>query len=310
MKCFVFAICFFGVMPLCAQEILLSAEPSACEGDTLFATALSDGFFFWNNGAKTESLAITSSGDYFYTYETQQGILNSDTLSILFTPNPLPVSNPQPESCFGAHDGAIEVFNTAGVPMANVLWSNGASGQAIFGLAPGLYEYTVFDTNGCSTTSSEVVGGPEEIIINLTLTETASSLLVETNVSGGEAPYSFFWNKVLGESSFSAESLPVSLSVVDDFNCSLDTIISLVHIRETSLNHALNESIYYHHPTQSLRLRNGAEIPKSIHVFNLQGSLVYSSQEPVFPIHLDISSSGRVFWLVEGIRNDELGIRN
>ncbi|MDG1158927.1 MAG: hypothetical protein P8N19_05495 [Flavobacteriales bacterium] len=298
MRTFFFAIYFFGVMPLCAQEILLSAEPSACEGDTLFATALSDGFFFWNNGAKTESLAITTSGDYFYIYETKQGIINSDTLSILFTPNPLPVSNPQAESCFGAQDGAIEVFNTAGVPMANVLWSNGESGQAIFGLSPGVYEYTVFDTNGCSTTSSEVVGGPEEILLNLTLTETGSSVLIETNVSGGEAPYSFFWNKVLGEDSFNAESLPVSLSIVDDFNCSVDTIITLVHVGDMSLNHVQSKSVYYHHATQSLRLRNGAAIPKSIQVFNQQGSLIYTSEQPAFPIRLELASRVRVFWLV------------
>lgn len=285
-------------MPLCAQQILLSDEPLACEGDTLFATALSDDFVFWNNGAKTESLSITTSGDYFYTFDSPEGIMNSDTLAILFTPNPLPVSNPQPESCFGAQDGAIEVFNTAGVPMANVLWSNGASGQAIFGLAPGLYEYTVFDTNGCSTTSSEVVGGPEEIIINLTLTETGSSVLIETNVSGGEAPYSFFWNKVLGEDSFSAESLPVSLSVVDNFNCSTDTIVSLVHVDSINQNQAQNKNVYYHHATNSLRLRNGAEIPHSIHVFNLQGSLIYTSEQPVFPIRLTPTAGLRVFWVL------------
>lgn len=298
MKPFVFAVCFFWVMPVGAQQILLSDEPIACEGDTLIASALSDDFVFWNNGAKTASLAITTSGDYFYTYETQQGMINSDTLSILFTPNPLPVSNPQPESCYGAHDGAIEVFNTAGVPMANVLWSNGASGQAIFGLAPGLYEYTVFDTNGCSSTSSEVVSGPEEISINLTLTETGSSVLIETNVSGGEAPYSFFWNKILGEDSFITESLPVSLSVVDDFNCSVDTIISLVHVGEISLNHIQSKSVFYHHATQSLRLRNGAAIPKSIQVFNQQGSLIYTSEQPAFPIRLELASRVRVFWLV------------
>lgn len=298
MRTFFFAIYFFGVMPLCAQEILLSAEPSACEGDTLFATALSDEFFFWNNGIKTEILAIIESGDYYYTYETPLGMVNSDTITVLFTPNPLPVSNPQPESCFGAQDGAIEVFNTAGVPMANVLWSNGESGQAIFGLAPGVYEYTVFDTNGCSTTSSEVVGGPEEILLNLTLTETGSSVLIETNVSGGEAPYSFFWNKVLGEDSFSAESLPVSLSIVDDFNCSVDTIINLVHVGEISLNHIQSKNVYYHHATQSLRLRNGAEPPNSIQVFNQLGSLVYSSEQPAFPLRLELASGLRLFWVV------------
>ena len=299
MRYLILAVCFFGLMKAQAQDILLSGEPAACEGDTLFATALSDAFFFWNTGAKSNELAITASGSYFYTYDGPLGVLNSDTLEVLFHPNPLPVSNPNPVSCFGAQDGNIEVFNTAGVPMASVLWSNGASGQIIFGLAPGTYDYTVIDVNGCQTSGSESVVGPEEILLNIDVIEQEEGLLVSVDASGGSAPYQFFWNGALGEANHWVEELPLLLSVVDLNDCSADSLIALSGLEMRSFNTHQTNGVYFFAEESELRLYPKAQAPKRLMVYSRTGQLIASLHHPQFPIKLDLNPGVWPLWRTE-----------
>lgn len=296
MRYFLLYLCFFGLMKAQAQDILLSGEPAACEGDTLFATALNDAFFFWNTGSKANELTITASGSYYYTYESPLGILNSDTIEVLFHPNPLPVSNPNPVSCFGAEDGNIEVFNTAGVPMASVLWSNGASGQIIFGLAPGTYEFTVIDVNGCQSSGSESVVGPEEILLNIDVIDQEEGLLVSADASGGAAPYQFFWNGALGENNHWVEELPLFLSVVDQNDCNRDTLIALSGLEGPSFNTLQNSGIYFYAEENELRLYPNVKAPKKLEVYSRTGRLIASFFQPQFPIKLDLHQGTWPLW--------------
>ncbi len=299
MRFLLFCVCFFGLMKAQSQDILLSGEPAACEGDTLFANALNDGFFFWNTGAKSPEIAITTSGNYYYTYEDSLGILNSDTLEIVFHPNPLPVSNPNPVSCFGAEDGNIEVFNTAGVPMASVLWSNGDVGQIIFGLATGTYEYTVIDANGCQSSGSDNVVGPEEILLNIDLIEQEEGILVSASATGGSAPYEFFWNGQAGEANHWAEALPLLLNVVDLNDCSTDTLITLNGLDPHSLQTSTSDGIYYFAQENELRLRPFAQAPKKLVVYTRSGKVIGIFEEPHFPLKLDLKSGTWPLWRME-----------
>jgi len=58
-------------------------------------------------------------------------------------------SNSINETYFQANDGTASVNVSGGVPPYTYYWSNGGTSSTINNLAPGNYNVTIFDSNGC-----------------------------------------------------------------------------------------------------------------------------------------------------------------
>ncbi|MDX2001005.1 MAG: choice-of-anchor V domain-containing protein [Chitinophagales bacterium] len=102
----------------------------------------------WNNLC-AGSYTLTVTDDNGCSVIAPQSIAEPDTLSITVTPTNT--------SC-GACDGTGSATIQGGTPPYNYLWSNGATGQSIAGLCAGSYGGTVIDANGCSASTTLVVG--------------------------------------------------------------------------------------------------------------------------------------------------------
>lgn len=70
-------------------------------------------------------------------------------------------------SCFGADDGAALAEPSGGVGNFSYLWSDAQTGQEATSLAPGQYEVTVTDGNGCTITGGVFITEPADVGINL-----------------------------------------------------------------------------------------------------------------------------------------------
>jgi hypothetical protein len=67
--------------------------------------------------------------------------------------------------CFGRNNGSIVVNVSGGTAPHTYLWSNGATTNAIYSLAPGTYSVTVTDADGCSVSRSWEISQPDAPLV-------------------------------------------------------------------------------------------------------------------------------------------------
>ena len=117
----------------------------------------------WSNGATTTVVTGLAAGTYSVTVTDANGC--DGTASVTLTePDPISVTFTIMDDT-GVMDGSITASATGGIAPYTYMWSNGQTGNTLFGLAGGDYTVTVTDANGCtgSETATVVVemGGPE-----------------------------------------------------------------------------------------------------------------------------------------------------
>lgn len=117
--------------------------------------------------------------------------------------NPLPITfNAQlAPTCFGSDNGSVELEIFNAVPEVDVQWTGPdgfiASGIELENLAPGTYDFTITDANGCTLSDAiEILENPE-LVVDIAVDEVTCAggndgeLRVE--VMGGTEPYLLAW---------------------------------------------------------------------------------------------------------------------
>lgn len=120
-----------------------------------------------------------------------------------------------PDYCNTGVGSATATVFGGGTPPFTFLWSNGATGSTINNLNFGHYDLTVTDANGCFVTSqmdssfSAYVNNNSPITASVTqfnsLCNDGSASVV--NISGGTAPYTYFWNSTPPQFTATASNL-------------------------------------------------------------------------------------------------------
>lgn len=119
-----------------------------CEGGSVLLTSSELTGNVWSTGETTQSILVTTSGDYY----CMNGVNTSDIISVTVNANPdATISADGPtEFCDG---GSVNINATAGYD--SYLWSNGEITSSINVTMDGSYSVEVTD-NGCSATSSTI----------------------------------------------------------------------------------------------------------------------------------------------------------
>lgn len=153
----------------------------------------------------------------------------------------LSLLNPPPqlthESCFGYHNGKIDLTVTGGVTPYTYHWSNDDTTEDLSGLPPGQYAVTVTDANTCAIQSIfYTVDGPGSPLSLQTSTvedvdcfgfETGA---IEITMHGGTFPYAYNWISSNNEIFVDEDLLNVAagtyqLTVFDSNACAYDTVL-------------------------------------------------------------------------------------
>jgi PKD repeat protein len=158
-----------------------------CQGGNVTLTATAGSSYLWNTGAVTQSIVVSTSGNYSVTVTSGAGCTGASSITTV-TVNPLP--NPTITAsgpltfCNG---GSVTLTSTAG---SSYLWSDGEVTQSITVSSSGTYTVTLTDGNGCVGTSASttVTVNPNPVVTisasgpvtfcqggNVTLTSTAGS---------------------------------------------------------------------------------------------------------------------------------------
>jgi hypothetical protein len=140
--------------------------------------------------------------------------------------SPITVStSATPSNCF---DGTATAVASNGTAPYSYYWNTNPvqTTATATGLAPGFYQVTVTDMEGCVTSAfRNVPAGPNFLQVNTTQSNTVcnqSTGFINANVSGGAPPYSYLWSNGAITNSISGLSFgSYQLTVTDSEGCSI-----------------------------------------------------------------------------------------
>jgi SprB repeat/Secretion system C-terminal sorting domain len=212
--------------------------------------------FAWTNGATTEDIHDLSPGSYNVTVTDAKGCKKS-------LANPVVINEPSvlvlgdvkitAASCSGGSGGSAEVSVSGGTPPYQYILDTATNNTGIFtGLPAGTYNYTVADSNNCSTSGSFVIPQGSEItclisvIPNPTVKGQAKttiflgygpqSVILRGNATSGTGPYKYDWG-TNGKGRFilvkPATTTTYNLTVTDKNGCqsTCSVTINVVDVR-------------------------------------------------------------------------------
>ncbi|MDA9555230.1 Ig-like domain-containing protein, partial [Pelobium sp.] len=183
--------------------------------------------YSWSNGSNNEDITGLASGTYTVTIKDFNGCSIVKTVTITQPTAPLSVvENHANVKCFGDLTGIINISVSGGTAPYTYTWSNGEKTEDLSGVKAGSYTVNIIDANGCTISKMINITQPiAPIVITETHTDVScfgfASGSIQTNVTGGTAPYTYSWSN--GAKTKDISALPVgdyTLTVKDANNCS------------------------------------------------------------------------------------------
>ncbi len=153
--------------------------------------------FSWSNFVTDSTTTNLIAGTYTVTITDNNACSITASATITGSP-PFTYTHPSQDiNCYGANNGSINITATGGVPGYSYTWNQaGVSGNNPTGLAPGIYEFTITDTYGCTTIGGDTLTQPDSALYaysshtNVTCNG-ANNGSITVTIGGGTAPYTY-----------------------------------------------------------------------------------------------------------------------
>lgn len=141
------------VTSVTATPPTISGSLQFCQGDTTILTANGAGFnsYLWSSGQNTQSINVSSSGNYTVTATTAIGCTGTATATVQSNALPTTSITGNTSICPG---GSTTLTATGAYP--SILWSNGMTGPSIT-VGQGNYSVTVSTAQACTGTAAATV---------------------------------------------------------------------------------------------------------------------------------------------------------
>ncbi|MEX6690348.1 gliding motility-associated C-terminal domain-containing protein [Danxiaibacter flavus] len=194
------------VSPLPAKPIINPTGPKTiCEGDHITLTAPLSASYLWSTGATTQSIDVSTAGDYTVKVKNATGCESpeSDATTIFVNPAPAkPTIDPAGPIAICA-DKSVTLTAISAVTSPVFTWSNTSTGDKITVNTTGNYSVKVTDGNGCSSLFSDATtvtvnalpeaptiatGGPTTFCVGDSVILTASSTAVSPTYIWSDKP--------------------------------------------------------------------------------------------------------------------------
>lgn len=225
-----FALATLSAAP---PTITASGPATFCAGDSVTLDA-GNGYasYLWSNGATSQTVVITASGNYSVTVTNGGACSVSSTNTINVTVNPAPV--PVIASSGGSSvicEGVPDTLN-AGSGYTGYLWSTAEVSQTIIVDSTGIYSVTVTDANGCSGSASLPLvesSFPDTIILASGPTSFCQGDFV--TLDAGNGYISYLWNTGETTQTITADSTGIYSVLVTDANgCKNDSAATYIAV--------------------------------------------------------------------------------
>ncbi|MDX9852726.1 MAG: T9SS type A sorting domain-containing protein [Tenuifilaceae bacterium] len=142
-----------------APEKPLGADSEHCTGVSVTLNAENSGStYLWNTNETSQSISVTTAGEYWVEITNEHGCVTKDTINIAFTESPTIDLGGKLSLCQGN-----SITLNAGNEGSVFLWNTGAQTQTIEVNSGGTYSVTATNSEGCIATGTvevEVVPAP------------------------------------------------------------------------------------------------------------------------------------------------------
>ncbi len=155
---------------------------------------------YWSTGDTTLRAENMAAGTYNVTIIDPLGCAWSKPVTIRAIGAPeidMSSSRVIDVSCNRMKDGIIFISPTGGSPPYNYHWSDGETTQAINNLAEGEYDVKITDSEGCASSYSFVIGGPNPLKVTFNTIEAncgEADGVAEIFLQGGTPPFMYTWS--------------------------------------------------------------------------------------------------------------------
>ncbi|MBS1635145.1 MAG: gliding motility-associated C-terminal domain-containing protein, partial [Bacteroidetes bacterium] len=192
--------------------------------------------YSWNSGAQTSNMAVSlCAGTYTCVVTDNNSCTTTKTVTIT-QPQPLVISSftVTDVNCNGQANGAINTNVTGGTPGYSYSWTPASAGTSgnTGGLTAGPYGVSVSDNNGCTVIGNYVINEPAalsnitgDVAAKCGLNNGSASIV---NLTGGTAPYQYYWNSSPIQSGATASALPAgtyTCIITDAHGCSKTDVV-------------------------------------------------------------------------------------
>ncbi|MEM9546001.1 MAG: choice-of-anchor V domain-containing protein [Bacteroidota bacterium] len=213
----------FFVLPSCngSDDGSLSIKPAGGDGDYSV---------LWNTGDTTLSIMNIPSGLYSVTITDGNGCELSEELELPEIPAIEPNVSSTNESTNGAEDGTATANPENGIEPYSFLWETGDTTQMIQDLAPGSYDLTVTDANGCTATATAIINnGDCDLSANVDIESIScfglSDGAIVIDLMGAVNPVTYSWSD--GSTEAALTDLDIgnySVTATDANNCQIQIL--------------------------------------------------------------------------------------
>lgn len=211
----------------------LGADAALCEGESMVLDAGNPGAtYLWNTGATTQTITVTTAGNYSVAVTNPGDCSASDNITITTAPSPVVDLGPNQTICEGEN-----ILLDAGNPGANYLWNTGAITQSITAAEAGNYSVTVTNDQGCTDTD----------VMHLFVSPTPTAALPDTIALCADTDVildaentgaTFLWNTGATTQTIVAEFTGMyTVHIENAFGCSISdsTLVSVLPLPEVFL---------------------------------------------------------------------------
>ncbi|MFZ4544408.1 MAG: gliding motility-associated C-terminal domain-containing protein [Saprospiraceae bacterium] len=154
-------------------------------------------------------------------------------------------------SCYGANDGKGFAEANGGTPGYSYSWSGGYNGENVDKLAPGPYEVTVTDRNGCTATANMTLSQPPLLAVQTTSVKDVNCYGDKTGEMefagvGGRPPYQFSLDGVIFQQGTAFKQLSAgdyNLTVRDTAGCQFTSVVTIRQPSPFVVNAGPNKTI-------------------------------------------------------------------
>ncbi len=134
------------VNPVPTATITAGGPTTFCQGQSVLLTASAGSSWLWSNGATSQSISASTSGNYTVTVTNASGCsTTSATTTVTVNSNPPATITANGPTTFCQGGSVLLTANTG----ASYLWSNGATTQSITVTATGTFTVAVTQSGGC-----------------------------------------------------------------------------------------------------------------------------------------------------------------
>jgi gliding motility-associated-like protein len=188
----------------------------------------------WSSGGSNATETNLTAGAYTVTVTDNNGCTVTSSLTItqptLLTSS---ISSSTNVSCFSGSNGAASSAANGGVSPYHYLWNNGSITATINNLVAGVYNVTITDANGCTSTSSVTITQPTLLTAVINASNNVSCFggnngSASVLGSGGTLPYNYNWSS--GQNTASINNLTsgnYSVTITDAHNCTATASITI-----------------------------------------------------------------------------------